>query len=506
MRYKKNQKNFLMMTVLILCVFSFLGSASAMQFNFGSDTTMDCDVMFTYGAGIRASDRDDALMQEPNTDDPNRNFHQWDLINNKITVLADIDIQYKNAGLFIRPKAFYDHVYMSDNANDSPATNNALAGDLIGSSDEWADDVEDVHGRKAEILDLFGYLSYRLFDRELNLRVGKQVISWGESMLVAGGVSSAQSPLDYSAAVAVGTEVKEFFLPTESAYLQMEITQDMALAGYYQWKWEKNRLMEGGTFFSQADMLDELKAPTLYDLGGGQYLLTPRGEDEDAKDSGQFGVALTYVLPVLDATEVGAYFINYHDKNPMFLSTSDFSAYYLAYTEDIKLYGASVSSMAGDAQVSGEFTYRQDVGFQRYDAAGIPVVEMGDYWQAQVSSVYILPLQFFANQLMAIGEVACGKEVKTEDNEFAWRFSALLQIDWFLVFSNTDMGLNLAYSDIPNGTNLLSPEGEDAAAASIGVDLIYKSNFKSALTYENRFKDNVYKDRDTISLTLSYSF
>ena len=184
-----------------------------------------------------------------NNDDANRNFDQWDLINNKVTALADIEFNYKSAGVFVRPKAFYDHVYMTDNANDNPETNNAFVGGLIGASDEWPDEIEDIHGRNAEILDLFGYYSFYLGDREIDIRVGKQVISWGESLLIVGGISTAQSVIDASAAQAVGTEVKEIYLPTESAYLQISITPELGLGGYYQWKWEKNRLMEGGNLF-----------------------------------------------------------------------------------------------------------------------------------------------------------------------------------------------------------------------------------------------------------------
>ena len=504
LRCGKNETNILLLTVLFSCVFSFFGTSGAMQFGLGPDTSLDCDVTITYGAGFRVSDRDEDLLTI-NTDDANRNFDQWDMINNKLTVFADIDLKHKNFGLFVRPKAFYDHVYMTDNANDSPETNNALVGGIINSSDEWAEKIEDIHGRNAEILDLFGYLSFNLSGRDIDLRVGKQVISWGESLMISGGISSAQSPTDASAAVAVGTEVKEIYMPTESVYLQVGITPNLGLSGYYQWKWEKSRLMEGGTFFSQADMLDEIKAPSLTEVGSSIYAIR-RGEDNEARDDGQYGVALTYILPWFNDTEVGVYYINYHSKSPLLLMgrSGGRTVLYSSFIEDIKLYGASVSSIIGVANVSGEFSYRQDIGFRGSDAVGRPVEEIADYWQAQVSTIYMKALKYFAESVTLTGEVGCGKEVDREENEFAWKYAIRAGFDWYQVLPLLDITMNLAYSDVPEGTNLIG--SEDTASASIGFNFTYKNKLSANITYENRLKENAYEDRDTIALKLSYGF
>src|SRR5690606_20240488 len=42
-------------------------------------------------------------------------------------------------------------------------------------------------------------------------------------------------------------------------------------------------------------------------------VVLPRGQDRDARDSGQFGLALRWMG---DAAEYGAYFINYHSRTP----------------------------------------------------------------------------------------------------------------------------------------------------------------------------------------------
>ena len=360
MRYKRKKKLMPFIGFLVFAVLASFGSSDAFQLKPGDDTTIDCDISFIYGAGWRASGQDRDKLKNANIDDGDRNFEKWDMYNNKGTLLADIDMKFKNTGLFVRPKAFYDHVYMTKNANDSAATNNALkkVPADITKTDDWDDEVKDVHGRNWEILDLFAYTNFDLADKNIEFRVGKQVISWGESLFISGGISYAQSHVDAAASVAVGTEVKEIFLPSESVYLHAELAPSLALSGYYHWKWRKTKLMEGGSFFAtSADFLDDLKAPILL---GGPFLATRIGDD-DPKDSGQFGAALTYVWDWLNATEIGLYYINYHDKAPTVHYANYFSPapglvipknYYLSYTENIKLYRASFSSLIGDINLS----------------------------------------------------------------------------------------------------------------------------------------------------------
>jgi hypothetical protein len=54
-------------------------------------------------------------------------------------------------------------------------------------------------------------------------------------------------------------------------------------------------------------------------------VMVRRGPDRDARDSGQFGVAL-YMFEPLD-TEFGAYFMNYHSRAPIFSGRAPRSIY-----------------------------------------------------------------------------------------------------------------------------------------------------------------------------------
>ncbi len=481
-------------------------AVDAMQYTTGKNTTIDCDVTLSYGAGWRTSNADNEKLADINADDGNRNFDKWDMITNKVTMLADIDVRHKNLGFFIRPKVFYDAVYFDRNSNNSPSTNNALVAGLINDTKDWADGVQRVHGKNAEILDLFVSTDFELAGRKMDVRVGKQSISWGESFLVAGGISSAQSHVDAAAAVAVGTELKEIYLPSESVFFQTEVTDKLSLSSYYQWKWRKSTMLEPGSFFAGFDYFADLPTSVLANFPPfGIIPVTARGNDIEARDDGQYGIALNYASDWLNSTEFGLYYINYHDKLPTLNIASNFSTYWFTYTEDIKLYGASFSSQIGPVNVSGEVSSRDGIRFLNGDE--------GDYSQAQVSFLGSIPFNPIADVLNYSGEVATGlPDGLTEDN-IGWRYIIFFGIDWYQALQDLDVTMNLIYSDVPSardggGTNNMHPLGiEGDSSASIGFNFLYKSVYKTSITYEDRLRRNALgSDHDTLALTFSYTF
>ena len=102
-----------------------------------------------------------------------------------------------------------------------------------------------------------------------------------------------------------------------------------------------------------------------------------RGPDRDARDSGQFGVALRWFAESLNDTEFGLYAMNYHSRTPSgsFIRTTTPSAdlipgapnarYFLEYPEDIRLYGLSFSTTLPTGTAwSGEVSYRPNAPVQ----------------------------------------------------------------------------------------------------------------------------------------------
>ena len=212
--------------------------ASAFNFETESGLSIDLDTTLTYGVQWRVEDADDNLLRRPSTlrlmtdldrdfarqlsflsdpdtviaqnmDDGNNNFDTG-LVSNRATALVDIEIEKDNYGAFVRAKAFYDHVYASrrtamDEAgyltmNNAPATR----------SGDFPDETEDEHGAHAEFLDAYAYASFDVGERVLDLRLGSQMINWGEATFFP-GINGMQNRFDASVANVPGTEVKEIF-------------------------------------------------------------------------------------------------------------------------------------------------------------------------------------------------------------------------------------------------------------------------------------------------------
>ncbi|MDM8540123.1 DUF1302 family protein [Desulfococcaceae bacterium HSG9] len=153
------------------------------------------------------------------------------------STIIDIDAQFKNVGIFLRPRAYYDFAYYGDNTNDSPTTDNngPQYGGPLSLNDEFTDETKDTHRDRLEILDAYGYGTFDIGGYDLVLRSGRQVVSWGESMFVANGISSAQNPVDATRLTTPGVELKEVFLPTGQVYSQIDLWGGFTLAGFYQW-------------------------------------------------------------------------------------------------------------------------------------------------------------------------------------------------------------------------------------------------------------------------------
>ncbi|AZT85486.1 DUF1302 domain-containing protein [Marinobacter sp. NP-4(2019)] len=488
--------------------------AYALSTDLGEAGTLRLDNTLRYSSSWRVEDQDDELLADANGDDGNRNFDDGQ-IQSRFDLLSEMDLNFGDYGVFVRGRAYYDDVYArAENDHDSPATSNNLS----ESHDRFTDDTRELIGKNAELLDAFAYGNFDFGDTYLTLRTGRQVINWGESLFLQGGVSTAQVPLDATRANSPGVELKEIFLPVGQVFGQVNLTSAMSLSGYYQYEWEETRLNPAGSYFSTQDFLDE---------GGESFILAPgfsarRSGDQDASDSGQYGVALRYVAEPLNYTEFGLYHLNYHDKLPQ-LQFADFvmpapgvvlpTTYHLEYEEDIKLYGASFNTVVGGATIAGEVSYRD--GQPVRVVASLPAYERANTIQTQVSTIMVLGPNPLMDSLSFAGEVGVNRVNGYESSELhsdrsAWGVTARLTPEYYGIYPGLDMKLPLTVSHGANGVSSIPGTfTEGVTNASITAEFSYLDNYQATLGYTGYFgsaEDNKQKDRDFVSMSLSYTF
>ncbi|HWV09149.1 MAG TPA: DUF1302 domain-containing protein [Pseudomonas sp.] len=382
----------------ILAIAIAMGAAAqaqAVTFNIG-EIEGQLDSSMSIGASWSTAKPDRDLVGSANggtgftqtNDDGRLNFKRGETFSKIFKGIHDLELRYGDTGVFVRGKYWYDFELKDESR---------LFKDISDNNRK-----EGAQSAGAELLDAFVYHNYAIGDLPGSVRLGKQVVSWGESTFIGNSINSI-NPIDVSAFRRPGAEVKEGLIPVNMFYVSQSLTDNLSAEAFYQLEWDQTVVDNCGTFFSTTDVLQDgctdnyriLDATTLAGLApftgalaglgvdvNGEGLKLPRGGDRDARDSGQWGVALRWQG---DETEYGAYFMNYHSRTPN-LTVKNASAadilnaltvaggalaqpillgrgqYFFDYPEDIRLYGLSFSTTLPTGTAwSGELSYRPNL-------------------------------------------------------------------------------------------------------------------------------------------------
>ena len=300
------------------------------------DVNIQVDTTLSLGFGWRASDIDyegvgpvnaaaagetkSHLHDTGSQDNSNLLYAKGKTFSELFKGSIDVDMTYQNYGAFFRGRFWYDHRLMNGKGgSDRPAF---YPEDPLEPNQKL--------GRGGEMLDAFIWGDFSIGDMPLNVRLGNQVISWGEGVFFPNGINTI-NPVDVNALLAPGAAVKEALIPVEALYASLGVNENLSLEFFYQWKWEETRLPGCGTFYSTTDLVgDKGCVDGFYSLGGdsgaqvnlgpfsfdSEAFLLPRGEDIEGSDSGQYGVAARYYIEDLEM-EVAAYYISYNSRLPL---------------------------------------------------------------------------------------------------------------------------------------------------------------------------------------------
>ena len=366
----------------IIAALTITSSVEAKEFQWG-DWTGNWDNTISYGISWRAEDPDSALIAPPhggtswsqNTDDGNLNFDKGDIFSNIIKGTSELGIDNGKFGFFGRIKYWYDFELEGGKVPHGHGPNLYQPNTKLNDKDfaNWA------QFSGLELLDLFAYGNFDLGDYPLDLRVGRQVVNWGEATFIQG--VNILNPIDVSAFRRPGAEIKEGLLPVAMIYANLGLGAGWSLEAFYQLKWEETVIDACGTYFSSVDFA----AGGCNDLTFGNAvpdaialnILNARKDPNilEASDTGQFGLAVRNYVDKLD-TEFGFYYQRLHNRTPVInvrytmegaaagsvLGGNPAPVYYqIAYPEDIDVWGLSFATNVGAVALSGEVSYKQDM-------------------------------------------------------------------------------------------------------------------------------------------------
>jgi len=352
----------------------------------GSEFKWSWGNTISYGLGFRLSDPDQRLIGlaaggtafSVNGDDGIQNY-ETGIFTNAVKLTSELQWSYRGIGGFVRAFGFYD--YENETADRARTELSNAAKERVGS--------------RVELRDAFVYGRFKLRGLPGELRAGWQVINWGESTFIQGGIN-AINPIDVSALRVPGAELREAYLPIGAVKLSLKPSASTSFEAFYQFTWEETHPDPVGSYFSTTDlagggatkvMLGFGSAPDTIPVGtnitGNPVgVAVPRVDTLEPSDQGQYGAALRILVDGLGGTEFGLYFVNYHSRLPVImantgtatglLASGNYAAsasYFLTYPEDIKLFGASFNTEIGRTGIAlqGEVSHRLDVPLQMDD-------------------------------------------------------------------------------------------------------------------------------------------
>jgi hypothetical protein len=316
-----------------------------------------------------------------------------DTFSNAIKITSELSLKWGNWGAFTRASYFYDF----ENAD----------------RDDLTDEAKEKVGEDFRLLDMFIYHDFTIGDHTGSFRVGRQVVSWGESTFIQNGIN-VTNPIDVSKLRVAGAELKEAYLPIDMLWGSFSFTENLSMEALYMLEFEEIEVDPSGTYFSSNDFAtpggtyvmlgfgtvpQPVNDPTLYaevcqtplglGFGAGDTGLppalqgfacansVPRLPNRNARDDGQYGVAVRYFADWLHDTDFGFYFLNYHSRLPLLsgrtVSTAALTGvppgltagFYVEFPEDIQMYGMSWNTnLPFGVAWQGEISYRPNLPLQ----------------------------------------------------------------------------------------------------------------------------------------------
>ena len=304
------------------------------------------------------------------------------------------------------------------------------------------DDAKNIAVHNLTLLDVWLAKDFEVGDQPAKVKVGNQVLSWGEDIFIYGGINII-NPIDLTRAHKPGVQLKEIFRPAPMASFNLRRDQQpvasrasgsSAGTRSVSTRWERRSrpvtwsAMASSRRSSRAPCSARRRGPSATSARSAMARSSPpasasRYEDllaagtvvpvlptQSPPNTNQFGFAARYKPDNSDA-EWGFYYLHYNDKIPFigFVNDPAITAnpfglgYFLQYGKNRDLFGVSVNGHLGDWAVGAELSYRPRDGvaidptvplagqYCAFCAAGTyPGYVDSKKWQAHLTTIYLL--------------------------------------------------------------------------------------------------------------------
>lgn len=366
---------------------TFSINAFANDFEFGDGWRGSWSGTLSYSAAWRAKSADSALYGvvdgaatglsagtgNNNVDEGNVNYKKGDQFTGLYKLIVEVGAQKEDLGFLIRGKAWYDDV-LNNNSVHLGSQNNGY-NSSAPLSDRGFDNLSKFNG--TQLLDAYVYDTFDVAGKPLQVRLGNQVVNWGESLFIQG--VNQISPLDVPSFHKPGAQLKEVFIPVPILFASQSLGDVGSLEAFYQFKWRPTPLDIGcGNYWSLA--LGNIArnpgtcnngiglvpgASSAVSIAANAYIPTINSKKPNGEN---FGLAYRFNVPKLD-TEFGLYAIKIDSRTPVIsvqkgsTTLSPMSVMW-EYPEAEKIFGLSAATNILGWSIGAEYSQTHDAPAQ----------------------------------------------------------------------------------------------------------------------------------------------
>ena len=516
---------------LLAMTIAAVSSGQAMAFTIDTgnpDISLRLDNTIRYNASVRVEKQDKDIVRNSAGlyDEGDLKFDRGDMVQNRVDVLTEMDMVYKNnLGFRVSAASWYDDAYKNDDVKAYPGNGLQTSYD----NNNYSTTTERYYrGVSGEILDAFVFGGFNAGEVPVNVKAGRHTIYWGEGLLFPGhAISYSQAPIDgRKAAATPGVETKEVFLPVGQISTQAQVTSNVSVAAQYFYEWEPTRAPEGGTYLGGTDFV--LAGPDRFPLVPAGTPLGPAFSARrlDAKkpgDSGNWGVALRWNAEAIDTT-LGFYYRVFDDYNPGGLQTVGNylglgipEGYRFVYVKNTKLYGISAAKQIGSTSVGMDLSYREGTGLVSAGVSPDNKPAIGNTWHLSLSAIQLLTQTALYDTGSWQTEMVVSHLDKVTDNKDLFQGDGYASCQgkdkwdgcatrnfvavasnftpqWLQVFPHIDFELPLTMNYGIYGNAAAGGGNQGALTWSAGVRATYDQRHEVTLRYTDQFAHTKYDD------------
>lgn len=297
------------------------------------------DTTLSQGISVRTAKREQDIIgianggtaYSVNHDDGTLNYDDGKISQNVSRFTSDLTIDGGALSAFFRVTGFVDWEQRNGERARTPLTDQAL----------------EVVGEDIELLDAYVTGNFSVGEAPAQIRLGQQVLSWGESTFIPNGINVI-NPIDVARFRTPGATLRDALKPIPMISGSVSATESITFEGFYEFRWRKVEIDPPGTFFSSNDFVGAggsrafLGFGSFSDLGTGFGALTPainadlaagglpsqpvfdsvflgvpRAADDKPDNAGQFGLAMRLFSEKLHGAEFGLYYMQYNSRLPI---------------------------------------------------------------------------------------------------------------------------------------------------------------------------------------------